>query len=256
MISFDIETMPQLDRLEELYPYEPPAVTVFTPKQDIFDPASVKLGAMKDEAKIKAKIQAAEEKFHADLAAEKEAFEKKLDEHKATFWDDLIEKAALNPFLCQIIAIGVLDESGARTKISLDPQDEPHIIEEFFETYRMVNNGRIQTNKMIGWNIHGFDLPRIHQRANFLRLNKPAGMLQGRYWDSKFIDIMKEWECHQYGKYDKLERVAKFLGVAQLREHKVTGKDFWKFARDEPAKAEQYLHDDLQETLDIAEIIL
>jgi len=235
LLAFDCETRPDYALVRKL--------NEFTPKQDTFDPALVKTGNLKDQAKITAKIEAAEASFGEDLEAE----EKK-------FWADLDDKAALNPLTSTIIAHGFMDHSSG---ITIYTDSEPDLIKIFWERYMDLKSGKEQPHKnIVGWGIEAFDLVHLIQRSQILGILVPAGLMNGRYYDKIFIDLMKTFTCYQYGQYAGLKNVAICMGLGQPREHGITGKDFWRHLESDRESALVYLRDDLKETYHVGNRIL
>lgn len=219
----DIETAPLSDvkaRIAELFP---------------FDPEEVKCGNLKDPLKIEEKIREARENHESKLE----------------------DRAALNPLLGRVCAVGIVDTDGGYTllsQMSLDPcKDEAEMIGILWNTL-----GSIATYAptVAGWNLHGFDLPFLVKRSWLLGIKVPSHIRKGRYWNDSFIDLMKEFTFHGHMEFFSLAKAAKLFGVAQPREHGIEGKDFWKVLNTDPEKALQYLRDDLTETQAIAKIIL
>ena len=219
-IIFDIETKPVPEKVRELYK---------------FDRDSVKDKRIKDPAKLEAK----------------------KDEKEAEFYENKIAKAALNPLTCEVCAIGYYYPKDDEYIID-DSNDfnEAAILERFWDAF---TESRMGTERlMIGWNTHEFDLPMIIIRSRILGVKIPAFVYEtpmSRYFNGLFIDLMKVWVCNKFKEYEKLERVAKVLGVAQERKHNIEGKNFWKHLESDRENALQYLKDDLLECALIAEKI-
>jgi len=176
----------------------------------------------------------------------------RIAEVRKEFWDKLDDKAALQPLTSQIIAVGLIDDNGPKTYTG----EEGYLINIIFTLYLKIKQGDMPVSFMCGWNIFGFDLPRLIQRARMVGLKVPPGIRNGRYYDKIFVDLMKEWTCDEYGKYMKLETMAKALGVSRPREHNIKGKDFHLVLKEDPESALKYLEDDLYETHAIAHRLL
>jgi len=236
LLACDIETKPNYALVREL--------NEFIPKQTTFDPSKVATGNWGPE-KSAAKI----EKARADFAGERETEE-------ADFWAALDDRAALHPLTSSIVAIGFMDDNGPE----LWSYDERMLLEIFWEKYMALKKGSRNTphKNIVGWNLLGFDLPRIMQRSQILGIPVPGTVLPDRYYDKIFIDLLPKFCCYQYGQNKglSLENVAKVMGVAQPRKHGIKGKDFWKHLEKDKEKALIYLSDDLTETYAVGQRIL
>lgn len=249
MLVFDLETGPVDDEiLVPLCPeFEPP------PRPGVFDPASVKCGNIKDQAKIDAKIieaaaahQAAAANYEKNVAAAR-------DNHLA----DFRSKAALSPITGRVLAIGFKNHKGARVEDG--GGDEAVLIAKFWDSYlrckkRLGTDGPL---RMAGWNIHGFDLPFLVRRSWLLGVTIPSTIRdqQGRYWDGLFIDLMVRFAVGAWKENVKLDLAAKFFGVG-AKPDGVNGGDFarlWFGTAAEKEQAVSYLLNDLDMTAKVAE---
>ena len=203
---FDIETAPLDDvALAALCPpYEPPE------KPGEFDPAAVKCGNLKDAAKIKEKIDAARAAHELAVRDHDITVAKGAAEHFAKFRD----KAALDATTGRVVAIGIspclITGVGANI-IDCDGHKEASGLRLFWSWAAL--NLEVQ-RPMLGFNIHNFDLPFLRQRSWILGVTVPHGVMNGRYPNPLFIDVMKEWTCHQSGKFVKLNTVALACGLS------------------------------------------
>ena len=160
-VVFDIETGPLPE--ERLLEIAP-----------VFDPKSVKVGNLKDSAKIEAKI-AASKKAH---------------------YDSCFERAALSPSTGQVLAIGFYDGELQRVEIiGQGNLDERDVLDAFWFSF---SNG---PRKIVGLNIHDFDLPFLVRRSWILDVAVPEDVYEidgGRFWwNRRFIDLRKVWLCGQ-----------------------------------------------------------
>ena len=251
---FDCETAPLADdRLRELCP---PFVLASHPGE--FDPATVKcgnLGADKKAEKISAAraahIAACEQYGENVAKAEAEQFEK----FKAG--------AALDATTGRVVAIGwdrgdiapwIIDCDG-------DEQAEAAGLAQF---WTQVTSCIGRSMPMVGFACHTFDIVFLRQRSWILGVPIPSGVMQGRYPNPLFIDVMKEWVCHQPGKYIKLDTVAKACGLAGKASGQFTlpsgevvlvdGENFYKAWRRPDCRklAEEYLLADLRIPAEVA----
>ena len=250
MLVFDIETGPlPEERLKQLMP-----PCELKPHPGEFDPATVKLGQMKDQAKIDAKISEAREKHKAAVANyEKEAAEK-LAEHEAAF----IERAALNAGTGQVLAIGLLKPPDAGQTQSLkkilvneQPADDDHerqLLNTFWGMSQEIALTKGQ--RFVGHNIHGFDLPFLIRRSWLLQVPVPDGIFNGRYFHENFIDTMKLWACGAYNGFVGLNELASYLGLPGKNGN---GADFAGLLKTDRDAAVAYLRQDLILTHKVAE---
>ena len=225
-IVFDIETGPLPEA--ELEALLPP-----------FDPAEVKVGNLKDPEKIAAKI------------AEAEA------NHRQSF----VDRAALDPLTGRVLAIGVLDVSGAPAEVKIIGwQDEAELLRDFWELC-MGDMGRV--NELIGFNSHLFDLPFLVRRSWKHRVQVPRGIRRGRYWSDQSVDLRESWQLGDRMARGSLDAIARHLGVgaklsapvAKCVPHgpMITGKDFAGLWVSDRSTAEAYLRNDLELTVKVAE---
>jgi len=133
---------------------------------------------------------------------------------------------------------------------------ERYLLKVFWEVFDDLCRGKTRNPCIAGWNILGFDIPFLIKRSWMLRVPLPNGVRRGRYLSDKFVDLMEVWCEYKRNEYASLKNVAKYLGVSQPRRHHIQGKDFYKHLENDRENALQYLEDDLQESMDIAKIIL
>jgi hypothetical protein len=240
-IVFDIETGPAIDTSPLT---EEQIVQAMRP----FGPKDVKTGNMKDPAKIAEKIEAAMGEWAANER------QRIVDAHQ-----EAIDKAALSPLTGQVVAIGVMI-CGEQRKI-IDGQNAPtpsaeeesRILANFWSSIRAVLPAG---HRLVGHNIHGFDLPFLVRRSWLHGISVPAGVIEnGRYWSPCFVDTAKEWGLGSYGSFVSLDSLAKFFGAGGKPDD-VTGADFhrlWFGTEEDRAKATSYLENDLKMTWLVSE---
>lgn len=229
---FDIETEP----VDEL-------VEKFTKP---FDPSSVKLGAMKDEAKIEAKIAKAEEAHFVEA----------------------YEKAALNPATSKICAIGLHHENTDEPHLLYG--DEEEILWNFWNIFSSFDNHN--------WGFYSgsnsrsmFDIRHILYRSWTNKVKVPYGVVgwQGQVSRS-FVDLAQiVLAGADYVSYLGLDRAADQLGLhgedvdfavvkskADLAKLGVTGKYFSDILKTNKELADIYLTNDLALTRAIANRVI
>jgi hypothetical protein len=99
--------------------------------------------------------------------------------------------------------------------------------------------------KIVGHNIHGFDLPYLLRSTAIHGAEAHTALLPRNrgYWPDNWFDTMKYWTAGNYKEYISLNNLASTLGCNFTKDE--SGKDFYTFPR---AKQEQYLENDLQLT--------
>lgn len=191
-----------------------------------FDPAEVKTGNLKDPDKIAAKL------------AESEA------NHRRDFFD----KAALDPLTGRVVAVGLrYQDSGEFHVIGHD--DEAQTLREFWDVCKG-EMGRI--NQMVGFNSNGFDLPFMFRRSWKHRVPVPFGIRRGRYWAEQMVDLREGWQLGDRQARGSLDSIAKHLGVGAKNGD---GKDFAKLWQSDRTKAIEYLRNDLELTVRVADAL-
>lgn len=243
-IIFDIETGPlSIGELLQVEPFTPP------PMPGEFDPSTVKFGNLKDEAKRAAKVAEARLAHESTVANYADICSNAEHDHIAK----LVDTAALSPVTGRVVAIGLKRAGGERVLV-VDCDNEAEALSTFWQQY-----GKCRKNgeSMIGFNIEGFDLPFLIRRSWINHVDVPRTLLdKGRYWDSVFIDLMKVWSCGAYGKFEKLDTVARALKCGKKTEdadgEKVSGKDFAKLWQENRELAIRYLENDVNMTEAVA----
>lgn len=171
------------------------------PNPDIADklPApEIKLGNIKDPEKIAAK--------------EDEARQKQL------------ESMALDAMTCRVLCVGFSMGEGtelAETLTALSDDEELRVLEWVFK------NLAKEGTRIVSWNGKDFDLPMLYKRAAILGLQHDAPLLQHwnkRYDNSYHIDLMKEWDGFQPGKFTKLDTFAQL--VLNTHKEEIDFKEF------------------------------
>lgn len=241
-LVFDIETGPS--------PWEEIGQFFEEPKKlGEFDPASVKYGNAKDEAKRAAIYEKARGKYVEALRN----WDAELERAKA----DFLDKAALSPITGQVLAIGYCRLQLNATEpggvlIKVDSRPEQDLLRQFWAVYDkyQANRGRV-----IGHNVFGFDLPFIARRCWRHGIAVPESAIMQKGWNGIFADTMKQWGCAIYGERVSLDTLARYFAIGGKPDG-VTGADFgrlWNGTEEEKAKAIDYLRNDLELTWKVAE---
>jgi len=252
MLVFDIETGGLDDKeLAAICPeFIPP------PHPGTFDPASVKIGNLKDQSKIDAKIEeakiahaAAVENYDRDRIA-------LAEQHFAAFRD----KAALDATTGRVVAIGYQAADSGKVAISDGKGEEATVLAEFWGKYQKCRQQPGSPRKMVGCNIFGFDLPFLIRRSWMNGVDVPSTVVSNRrYFDQLFVDLREVWLLGQrWGDCgSSLDTMARALGVGEKRDgvNGVKGADFarlWVGTAEERALAVAYLKNDLELTAGVA----
>lgn len=177
----------------------------------------------------------------------------KYEERKIKAWETYVDKAALSPITGRVLAIGFASDKGA--KVADGDGDEATLLAEFWGMYKKSRAATPRPRRMLGWNIHGFDLPFIIRRSWLHGVAVPATVRDAndRYWDSVFVDLMQRFSAGEWKAYTGLGVAAKFFGVGDKPEG-ITGKDFgrlWLGTEEEKEQARAYLLNDLQMTREV-----
>lgn len=242
VLIFDIETGPLPDEaLAQAFKFDPP------PHPGEFDPASVKYGNTKDEAKRAEKLEQAKQAHAAAVAN----YERDAAAARDQAWQSLKGSAALDASTGQVLAIGIRrdDKSG----VFQGPEAE--ILAKFWAKYLAC---RKEQTKLVGANIVQFDLPFLVRRSWILGVDVPGSVCQFGKWgnfDSLFVDIREWWQLGQRNNCESsLDTMARALGVGSKPEG-IDGSDFarlWFGSPEEKQQAMGYLLNDLQLTADVA----
>lgn len=247
MLIFDIETAPlPEEQLRELLPPLDESAIEGLVTGD-FDPASVKCGNLKDQAKINEKIEAA----RVAHEAAKDNAASILKTAKEKHWQDFLERAALSAITGRVLAVGYLATESGKFAVDHGNGDEKKLLSSFWSKYAKC---RQDSRKMVGHNVAGFDVPFLLRRSWILEVDVPETVLdRNRYLDPIFVDTMALWGCGSREAV-KLDVLGQVLGVGRKLEG-VDGAMFhklWFGTEDDRAKAVEYLVQDLRLTAAVA----
>jgi len=245
MLIFDIETGPvSTSRLRELLPAFDPS-SIDEPGE--FDPASVKLGQLKDQTKIDAKIEAARSKHAAEVAG----WSQKLIDSESAYWKNAVDKAALSAHTCEVVAIGYRNTEGATVIDHIIDHPEPNILQRFWTQFMRMRNAH---RKLIGFNSNRFDVPILARRSWICGIEVPTDVFTPTgYLSPVFVDLMKMWACGVYGESISLDMVCRAAGIGGKPDD-CTGAMFHEMLRNPETfdAAINYLRNDLMMTANLA----
>mgnify|MGYP000039955845 CR=1 FL=1 len=251
-IVFDIETEPKgLDELKAIHgPFDP--VSKLGPMPGEFDPSSVKLGNLKDQAKIAEKIEAARV-AHVERAAN---YNRDLADCEQSYWASVVQNAALCATTGRVVAIGYKSATKS-TLLTVDECSETQLVSHFWTQFSAL---RKAGRRMIGFYSNSFDVPFLARRAWMLGVPVPNEALTPTGWlDSTFVDLMARWQFGNKRDSIKLGEACRALGIGDKPqgEDAVTGATFYEHFRsgdaEKKAKALYYLANDLDMTWGMAE---
>lgn len=243
-VIFDIETgpLPESEIRKRVPPYDKGTL----PKHPgEFNPAAVKYGNMKDEAKRAEKLEAARTK-HAEKV---ESWQSDADGAEAAYWSEIFDRAALSAATGQVLAIGFLKE-GMPPQIIGQQEDERTVIEFFWKRYAACCDKKV---RLVGHWITGFDLPFLMRRSWILGVRFPDSVLEKeRYWNPIFVDTLRRWSCGDWKCLTGLDAVARALGLPGKNGD---GAEFAKLWATDRPKAIAYLVNDLNVSAAVARAV-
>lgn len=249
-IIFDIETGPlPEDLLAEQFAnaWQPP------PHPGEFDPASVKYGNTKDQAKRAEKLAECQQ-AHSSAVAK---YEQTVTSERAKAWQEYLDGAALDATTGRVLAIGMIrtKESPPKPRIAhVAGMSESELLGLF---WAKIKEAATAAESICGHNIFGFDLPFLIQRSYILGVDVPGCIRRNsRCFADSFVCTRELWQCGDRQCKSSLDHVAQAMGVGKKPEG-ITGADFarlfWSDVAGEREKALLYLANDLQMTLAVAE---
>jgi len=248
-LIFDIETGPEPEeKLRDFFEVDYSKVKGADLIDAEFDPATVKLGNLKDQAKIDAKIKSEREKFDAEKTAAIAAKANAATDQ----WRTFVDRAALSPVTGRVLAIGWIGTNDVIQIWAVDPADadaEKKLLTTFWVSFRDCAK---TDAPIIGFNSHGFDLPFLIRRSWLLGVDVPDDVLANGRPHRLFIDLMQVWQCGNRQERISLNNLSAFFGHGQKTEG-VDGGDFARLYLSEKQEdretAIEYLRQDVRLTL-------
>jgi predicted PolB exonuclease-like 3'-5' exonuclease len=226
---FDIETAMLGDAeqyLDPLPPIAPPDLSLITPAKNLVDPA-----------KIAADI---EKRQQAALSAYAEACEQQEQKRR-----EQLDRCALDPDLCQIVAIGFQREDWNEPEVwTLQAHLEHELLDTFWRA--------IGQQVTVGYNTLGFDLQAIVRRSLYLGVQHPFVNLDK--YRTNHIDLQQRLSFNGQMKYRPLSFYCKRFGIHS--DDETTGKDIAAFvAAGDWAAVARHCRADVLKTKELAERI-
>jgi hypothetical protein len=126
---------------------------------------------------------------------------------------EMLHRCALDPDLCQIVAVGVWSERVPEVW-TLDGDEEATLLHRVWKAVR-------QSQAIIGFNILGFDLPVLIRRSQYLGIPTPSINLD-RY-RTPHVDLMERLSFNGKLRYRGLDFYCKRFGIVVEDPYK--GKD-------------------------------
>ncbi len=165
----------------------------------------------------------------------------------ATAKAEQLAKCALDPDLCQVVAIG-WKQNGASAAIATDGKTEAELLEAFAEMVRPVMGETLV--RLLGFNLLGFDLPVLMRRCQYLGIKLPEISLD-RY-RSPHVDLMEKLSFNGRMKAHSLSFYCRRFSIAH--DDSVKGADMPALAAaGEWEKIRAHVLDDVKSTHALAQ---
>lgn len=163
--------------------------------------------------------------------------------------EEFVQRAALCASTGRVHAIGIRKDG--ETLIFGDQDGEREMLRLFWGWVEdCVRTGYA----LIGFNIARFDIPFLIRRSWALGVTPACGVIGGYgRLNPAFIDLMQEWQCGDRGASISLDRLCRMLGLPGKNGD---GAEFARLWKEDKAKAETYLTNDIMVTLRVAERML
>jgi hypothetical protein len=158
---------------------------------------------------------------------------------------ELVDKAALDPDLCRIVAAGFLTEDGGpQIWTATDAVGEAAVLTEIWRA--------IGDRLIVGFNVCGFDVPVLLRRSLYLRVVSPR-IAVDRFKHPRILDLMQELSFNGLLKYHGLDFYCQRFAL-QVPEDEVSGADIpGLVAANQWAKVHQHVESDVAKTAALAE---
>lgn len=155
------------------------------------------------------------------------------------------ERAALDPDLCRIVALGrVIEDSVPRVWLCRDEDEERAALQAFWDG--------LKGFQIVGFNVNGFDVPVLLRRSQYLGVKTPRLQVE-KYRHPQIIDLMLELSFNGMLSYHGLDFYCKRFAL-DVPADATTGAQMPDLvAAGDWAAIEAHLTADLQKTAALAE---
>ena len=154
----------------------------------------------------------------------------------------LLDRAALDPDLCQVVAVGWECDGVAESAVAEDAAQERGLLERFWRVSRGAT--------LVGFNCLGFDLPVLLRRSLYLGVPAPWFVLN-KYRPSAIVDLMQRLAYQGTLTYRSLGFYCRRFGIAV--PDPVTGGDVGRLvAAGEWRQVHDHVRADVAKTLALA----
>lgn len=134
---------------------------------------------------------------------------------------ELYELTSFEGTFGRICSIGIIKENDHKVlQKEVFSGDEKEMLKKFWQS-------ALGVERFIGHNIWAFDLPFIYKRS-IIHGVKPRFLNFARYRNIPIYDTMCEWDLWNFGKAQKLDTLAKVLGLATSKD-KMDGSEVWTY---------------------------
>ena len=132
----------------------------------------------------------------------------------------------------RVMAIGI--QKPNQTPLVIIDSDEADILRQFWNYYR--SNADC---KFVGFNIYAWAIPFLVRRSWANRVIVPK-ILNGRYLNGNFIDLLQVWGCGTFEKAS-LGNIARFFGIKR-KDEEINFNAMWQIS---PSRAIEKLKSDV-----------
>lgn len=149
----------------------------------------------------------------------------KLNSKKEKTAEDIYEETSFEGTFGRICCIGIIKEgdTGILRK-AVYKGTEKEILTKFWQEAANVH-------RFIGHNLWAFDLPFIYKRSIINGVKPRWDINFARYRNMPIYDTQQEWELWGFGRAQKLDTLAKVLGLPSSKGE-MDGSLIWKYYQD------------------------
>lgn len=124
----------------------------------------------------------------------------------------------------RICCIGIIKEGPQGIVRECFSGSEKEILTNFWQA-------AVGVHRFIGHNIWAFDLPFIYKRSIINGIKPRYDISFARYRNIPIYDTQQEWELWNFGKAQKLDTLAKVLGLPSSKDE-MDGSMVWQYFKD------------------------